>query len=97
MRIKLTVLLILLNAALFLTLFYMDKHADAARAFAGQNSLVLKPGSLEKADSLQLEGPGAPTGWLLVKKGSDWHMVRPQQWAVNQYAVQNILEQLRFL
>jgi hypothetical protein len=97
MRLKLTVLLILLNAALFLTLFYMDKHADSARAFAEENSLVLKPGSLEKADSLQLDGAGAQSAWLLKKKGSDWQMIRPQQWAVNQYAVQNILEQLRFL
>jgi hypothetical protein len=97
MRFKLTILLVFLNVALFLTLFYMDKHADSARAFEDQNSLVLKPGSLEQADALELDGAGAPAHWLIQKQGTDWSMVRPQAWPVNQYAVQNILDKLRFL
>ncbi|HNX05367.1 MAG TPA: DUF4340 domain-containing protein, partial [Opitutales bacterium] len=97
MRFKLTLLLLLLNVALFCTLFYMDKSADSERQFAEENSLVLPPGSLEQASSLELDGAGAPAHWLVEKKGSDWQMVRPLQWPVNSYAVQNILDQLRFL
>ena len=97
MRFKLTLLLLLLNVALFCTLFYMDKSADSERQFAEQNSLVLPPGSLEQAASLELDGPGAPAHWLVERRGSDWQMVRPLQWPVNSYAVQNILDQLRFL
>lgn len=97
MRFKLTILLLLLNAALLLTLFYMDKSADSARAFAQNSSLVLKPGSIEKADSLELDGPGAPAHWLVTRTGTDWRMSRPQQWPVNAYAVRNMLDQLRFL
>jgi hypothetical protein len=97
MRFKLTILLLLLNVALLLTLFYMDKSADSARAFAQNSSLVLKPGSIEKADSLELDGAGAPAHWLVTRTGTDWRMSRPQQWPVNAYAVRNILDQLRFL
>lgn len=97
MRFKLTLLLFLFNIALFLTLFYMDKTEDTARAFAETNSLVLKPGSVEQADTLELDGPGAPAHWLVQHEGQDWRMVRPQQWPVNAFAITNILDQLRFL
>jgi hypothetical protein len=97
MRFKLTILLFLFNIALFLTLFYMDKTEDTARAFAESNSLVLKPGSVEQANALELDGPGAAAHWLVQRDGQDWRMTRPQQWPVNAYAIRNILDQLRFL
>ncbi|MFA5256516.1 MAG: DUF4340 domain-containing protein [Opitutales bacterium] len=97
MRFKLTILLVLLNVALFCTLFYMDKNADSARIFEQQSTLVLQPGSIEQADSLALDGPGAPVPWLIRKQADAWQMQRPQQWPVNRFAVENILDQLRFL
>jgi len=97
MRFKLTILLLLLNMALFFTLFYMDKNADSARIFEQQSTLILQPGSIEQADSLSLDGPGAPAHWLIRKDGETWHMEKPQQWRLNRFAVENILDQLRFL
>jgi len=97
MRFKITFLLLVLNVALFATLFYMDKRADAQRRFAQASTLVLPPGSLEQAESLELDGAGAPLHWRVEKRGSDWQMVRPLEWPVNSYAVRNILDQLRFL
>jgi hypothetical protein len=97
MRFKITFLLLILNVALFAALFYMDKRADAERRFAQASTLVLPPGSLEQAESLELDGPGAPLHWRVEKRGSDWQMVRPLEWPVNSYAVRNILDQLRFL
>ncbi len=97
MRFKLTLLLLVLNAALFSTLFYMDKHADSEREFQKQSSLVLPSGSIEQARSLKLEGPGAAVAWELRRTGRSWRMEKPQQWPLNSFAVENMLDQLRFL
>ncbi|MBN1403283.1 MAG: DUF4340 domain-containing protein [Opitutales bacterium] len=97
MRFKLTFLLLVLNVALFSIIFYMDKHADSERAFMEQSSLVLAPGSVEKADTISLDGPGAPVHWVLRRQGQNWRMEKPQQWPVNRFAVEQILDQLRFL
>jgi hypothetical protein len=97
MRYKLTLFLLGCNIIVFCLVHYMDKRADSARRLEEQSTLVLRPGSIEQADSLELSGHGVPTPWRLQRQDGRWLMVEPQTWPVNPFAVENILDQLRFM
>ncbi len=97
MRLKLTLLLLLLNAALFTTLYYLERHADARRSFDEQSSLVLPSGAVEEADAIELSGPGVRQGWRIERKQAGWLVDEPVQWPANHFAVESILNQLRFM
>ena len=97
MRFKLTVILILLNIALFGVIFYLEKEAASEYRFTRDNPLVLAPGLVEEADSLHIEGPQLSQRWVLARRADEWFLAEPVQWPANYFAVNRILNQLKFL
>ncbi len=96
MRLKLTLFLILLNLALFCTLFYLDKKASSEASFARASRAVL-PGGLGEIDELTIEGRDLEQPWVLKRRVEGWEIDEPVQWPANPFAVNRILNQLRFL
>jgi len=97
MRFKLTVILVLLNIALFGVIFYLEKEAASEYRFTRERRLVLAPGLVEEADSLHIEGPQLPQRWILTRRTDEWFLTEPVQWPANYFAVNRILNQLKFL
>ncbi len=97
MRFKLTVILVLFNIALFGVIFYLEKEAASEYRFAREHRLVLAPGLVQEADSLQIEGSQLPQKWVMTRKANEWFLTEPVQWPANYFAVNRILNQLKFL
>jgi len=97
MRFKLTVILVLLNIALFGVIFYMDKEAASEHRFAMEHRLVLAPGLVQEADSLRIEGSQLQQKWVMTRRADEWFLTEPVQWPANYFAVNRILNQLKFL
>lgn len=97
MRLKLTLILLLLNVLLFGGLFYLDKHSDAQRGLDSQSTLVLPSGLVEDASTVELRGPAVRNGWRLEHAQGGWRLVQPVEWPANRFAVESILNQLRFM
>ena len=97
MRFKLTIVLILLNVALFGVIFYLERESASEYRFTKEHRLVLAPGLVEDADSLRIEGPQMPNSWVLSRKADEWLLIEPVQWPANYFAVNRILNQLKFL
>lgn len=97
MRLKLTLVLLLLNLTLFSAIFYLEKGASSELSYEAQRRLVLPAGSVEETDALEIDGAGLPTRWRLSRQTEGWMLTEPVQWPANHYAVESILNQLRFM
>lgn len=97
MRLKLTLILVLLNLAAFAYILRLDTRQDAESNWQEQNRLVLPPGLAENAQELRLESASLAQPWVLEQDASGWNMRSPMQWPANPFAVERILRQLAFL
>jgi hypothetical protein len=98
MRVKLTFILILLNAILVGSLIYLDHKQDSEQAYDAQNSLVLPLGLVDKTTQINIEGENALNNWSLEKDSNEnWRITQPISWPANTYAVSRILDQLKSL
>lgn len=98
MRFKLTILLILLNVALFIFIFYLEKVRSASSSFTDAERLVLDPAFMRNVDTLRLESDQLDRDWVLSRQVDDkWTVISPVEWKANRYAVERLLHQLSFL
>jgi len=99
MRTKVTLLLIFLNAALFVYIFYTRHERDSKLA---GNNLVLGP---ETSNVQTIEISTAdPAGSIRLERNADierssdnWMLVKPLRWPANDFAVTRILSELQQL
>jgi len=94
MRTKVTFVLLLLNAALFLFIFRFEGDWRTERAALEVRRRVL---GAEAADirALRVTGPSGSFG--LERRGETWFLTQPIEWPANPHAVGRILSDLQFL
>ncbi|WP_309399366.1 DUF4340 domain-containing protein [Cerasicoccus maritimus] len=99
MRWKLTFVLLLLNAAAFAYLYYLDNREDPRAAQAADTSLVLPESSDIVGITVTSRGEDGQDQVRSLKKDdrTGWQIDQPVKWPANENAVQKILDQLRFL
>ncbi len=94
MRLKFTLLLLVLNIVLFGLIYYLETGPAPELPGTGP---VLTAGLVENTDYLEIEGENLDAHWVLNRTGELWRISSPITWAANFYAVSRILNQLQFL
>lgn len=97
MRWRLTLLLVLLNLILLGAIVVFSRFDSAERA-REEGRLLFSAGFLESVRAIRLTGEEGTVSWALVRNDrGDWELQEPFAWPANPYAVENLLQQLRFL
>ncbi|WP_043585243.1 DUF4340 domain-containing protein [Geminisphaera colitermitum] len=96
MRTKVTLILVLLNAALFAFIFFFEREWRAERAALQVRKRVLGPESAG-IDTLTLSGPGGSLRLEREPNSDLWTLTTPIRWPANTFAVSRILTQLQLL
>lgn len=94
MRLRLTLFLLILNAALFSYLYYLEGY-DLDRV--EQSRQVFPPGAVERAQEITIRGDRIANPWTALREGEQWMIERPIRWGANPYALQRLLDLLRSL
>lgn len=93
MRTKVTLILVLLNVALFYFIFF---HVRTGPEDVDAKSRVLGP-ETASIQSLELAtGDGSKT-ISLEQRGAQWWITKPLEWPANQFAVERIINELKLL
>ena len=93
MRFKLTILLLILNVALFGLIFYIDKVRSTRTLYDSSARLILDPVFVQGLDRLVINSANADP-WEFKKAANDtWTTLSPVQWKANPYAIQQLLFQ----
>ena len=94
MRFRLTIILVLLNLALFTLLYFLAKGPTGPRS---GSSALLAQGVVQGAEKIQIENPETGQEWMIEKRAATWRITSPVLWPANPFAVSRILNQLQFL
>jgi len=94
MRTKVTLVLLLLNVALFFFIFQFERHWRTEENWKEARRRVLGP---EAADIRSLEITTATYRLALEKRGDTWFVTHPIEWPANPNAVNRIVNDLQFL
>lgn len=98
MRYKLTVLLIVLNLALFSLIFYIDRVQSTRSVFESASRLILDRSFVQGIDKVSITSTASGTKWRLERTGeTQWDVISPIHWKANPYALQQLLFQLKGL
>jgi hypothetical protein len=95
MRLKLTLCLLLANVAVFFVLWRLDR-AEVNRSVV-ENSPIAA--DLTNLDHITVSGRllQGETRELTRVRGDGWRIVQPVDWPANDFAVQNLINQLQFM
>ncbi|MEO0795544.1 MAG: DUF4340 domain-containing protein [Verrucomicrobiota bacterium] len=97
MRWKLTIILLLLNLAAFAYIYYLENREDPRQTMRESSSLVLpSPSNIDQV-TLTATNDGKVFSRVLEQTREGWQLTEPVKWPANENAVQNILNQLKFL
>lgn len=98
MRFKLTILLAILNIAIFCLILYVDKNQSSKDEFLAKSRMILDDSFVQGVQEIQINSPRTGEVWNL-KRGEDasWQVTRPVHWKANPYAIQQLLFQLKAL
>mgnify|MGYP003674900436 CR=1 FL=1 len=96
MRTKVTLILILLNVALFFFIFGFERqwHTDEMARDARRRVLGPEAANIQ---SLEIKGDSLATPIRLERHGDTWQITAPYQWPASPFAVGRIVEELQFL
>jgi hypothetical protein len=94
MRTKVTLILLLLNVALFFFIFRFEGDWRTERAALEVRRRVL---GAEAADIRELTVTGPGGSFSLERRGDTWFLTRPLEWPANPHAVGRIINSLQFL
>jgi len=97
MRFKLTILLLVLNAALLAYIFYFNKVQSTRTLFDAANRLILSPDFVQDIDQIKFSSTHIDEPWILSKTDDHWLVDSPVQWKANPFAIQQLVFQLRRL
>jgi len=93
MRTKVTLILLLLNVALFFYIFYVDRRIELADT---NSPRVLKAEDVTPADRLEIRRADA-VPVVLEKRNDTWFLGAPYDWPANPNAIDRILNELLLL
>ncbi len=93
MRTKVTLFLLLLNAALFSFIYFGDFHKGPKLA---AKNLVLGP-ETANIQSIEITAVGAASPIKIERTGETWSLTSPLQWPANDFAVTRIVSELQQL
>lgn len=97
MRLRLTFLLLALNAALLGAIFYFDQVRSSEDLIDQSSRLVLNPDFALDLDQISIESQHTDLPWILKQVDSQWEVVSPFKWKANPYSVEQLLFQLQRL
>ncbi len=98
MRFKLTILLLILNAALFSLIFYIDRAQSTRQEFESSSRLILDPVFVQGLQKISISSSHNDSVWEFQKSGDqEWVVSAPYNWKANPYAIQQLLFQLKEL
>lgn len=96
MRIRFTLLLLLLNAFAFGLILFLDQRGKEA----DRNALKLAENIRDEvagAQQIQLSGRAINLPHALNRAGENWQITQPFEWPANYFSVNRILNQLQFI
>lgn len=96
MRIRFTLLLLLLNALAFGLIFFLDQRGQVA----DRNALKLAENIRDEvvgAQQIKLSGRAINLPHALNRAGENWQITQPFEWPANYFSVNRILNQLQFI
>lgn len=96
MRIRFTLLLLLLNALAFGLIFFLDQRGQEA----DRNALKLAENIRDEvvgAQQIKLSGRAINLPHALNRAGENWQITQPFEWPANYFSVNRILNQLQFI
>jgi Domain of unknown function (DUF4340) len=96
MRTKITLVLLFLNAALFLYIFRFESGLRTERVAQEVRRRVLG-GEAADIRSLRVVSTAAGGSYSLEKRGDSWLMTQPFEWRANPHAVARIISDLQLL
>ncbi len=96
MRTKVTILLLVLNAALFAYIFHFEERIFGPDDPRDHSSKVLGAEASD-LDYLRIEGRSIGSSHVLERQRDRWRLSSPVNWPANQHAVSRILNHLEFL
>ncbi len=94
MRTKVTLVLIFLNAALFLFIFYFLRPSISEATREHSRRLVLGP---QAANIQKIEIIGNPEPIRMELRPDGWYLMSPLEWPVAEHAIRTILNELQLL
>jgi len=98
MRLKITLVLLLANVAVFFLLWRLDRQTEEVLTPSGPLTVdMVDLDKVEITGRLLPESPQTQTRVLVRDHGGGWRITEPVQWPANDYAVQTIINQLEFL
>lgn len=95
MRIRLTIILILLNLIAFGFIFYQEFGKSPNGTQEAVASVL--PSAIRASDRIEISGDALPAKRVLQKSGSRWNLEEPVVWPANANAVERIFQSLLFL
>ncbi|MGA1205466.1 MAG: DUF4340 domain-containing protein [Opitutales bacterium] len=98
MRYKLTVLLAILNLAVFCLIFYVDRAQSTRNLFESSSRLILDPAFVQGLDQIIISSSRTGETWTMQRTSeSAWDVTDPVHWKANPFAVQQLIFQLKAL
>ena len=97
MRIKLTIVLIILNLVAFYWIYELEKGADPRDSYSQETVNVLPNAASVDEIRIQVNTAQKQDERVLKRNRNYWEITSPFVWAANENAVQRILTQLQFL
>ena len=96
MRLKFTVILLVLNILAFGSIAYLSNKSREIKTIS--STLAMQFGrELINAERIELHGSGLGKPRILERQGSTWQLIEPMKWSANYFAINRILNQLQFL
>ncbi|WOO40676.1 DUF4340 domain-containing protein [Rubellicoccus peritrichatus] len=97
MRIKFTVILLILNVAAFFYIYELERQSGPERDFTNKSAIILPDALTIDKITIETRNDDGETIRTLVRERNRWEIVKPFRWLANGNAVQRILTQLQFL
>ncbi len=97
MRIKLTIVLIILNLAAFYWIYELEKGADPRDSYRKETVNVLPNAASVDEVRIQVNMGQKQEERVIKRTRNYWEITSPFVWAANENAIQRILTQLQFL
>jgi len=95
MRLRLTIILVLLNLIAFGVIFYKEYSRTSLQS--EETAQPIFPSAIRGSDRIEISGDAIPAKRVLQKTGSVWKLEEPVVWPANPNAVERIFQSLLFL
>lgn len=95
MRLRLTIILALLNLIAFGTIYFLESRESEKEKSGGLEPILSS--SIRNSDRIEISGEAIPDKRTLQRSGRTWKMEEPVVWLANPNAIERIFQSLLFL